>query len=522
MKPMEDKSQRSKKGSWCCRGFRLMAIAVIALIAMTWGCRDKDDFLLTETGTVVSFSTDTLRFDTVFTSRGSATRSIKVFNRNDRPVKLSKVAIEGDPGFFRMNVDGISANVVSGVEIAARDSLYIFVEVTIDPDQPLSVSPFVVQDRIVFELNGLEQRVLLEAWGQNANYIPFLDGKGQDYTLCANGDFVIGDDPRPYVIFGRLVVDECTCTVRKGTRIYMHGALIKDTVISQSPDQMVVDTSVTYYNDGAIFAVGQGRLIMEGTAEDPIIIQGDRLEPGFAEIPGQWFGIALLGGSKGSDLRHVEIRNAAFGVFADSATQIDLRQVRIENISGSGILARHAELLAENCLISNTGGQNVLLTYGGTYSFDYCTLSSYGNSAAALVMDNVRCEDFLCSEYRLNPLSVSFRNCIIAGSQRDEIQLVNFSTVAEDLDYRFEHCIVKVDELPEQEGFTDFFDHCNPCLNVTAADPLFLDVFGGQYSLDTASVANGYAIPLPLIPLDLLGVPRDPLNPDAGALELQL
>lgn len=514
--------QKWSEGRW----YRVSASLPVAVLCGVfllafWGCQDDDD-LLTIAGARVEFSVDTLRFDTVFTSRGSATRTLKVFNRNDRTIRLSKVAIDGDPGFFRMNVDGIPANVVSGVEIKAGDSLYIFVEVTVDPDQPLSVSPFVVQDRIRFELNGLEQVVALEAWGQNANYLPFIEGKGLDYSLCGNGDFVIGDDPRPYVIFGRMVIDDCTCTVRKGTRIYMHGALIKDTIVTENQAQMQLDTSFSYYNDGAIFAVGQGRLVMEGTEQEPIIIQGDRLEPGFANVPGQWFGIALIGGSRGSDLRNVEIKNAAFGVFVDSAAQVNLKQIRISNIAGSGILGRHADIQAENCLISNTGGQSVLLTYGGTYSFDYCTMASYGNSAAALVIDNIRCEDLLCSEFRLNPLKASFRNCVIAGSQRDEIQLVNFSSAAEDFDYRFEHCIVRVDELPEQEGFTDFFDNCTPCLNIGQDDPLFLDRVQGDYSLDSASVADGYAVPIPMIPKDLIGTPRDPVKPDAGALELQL
>lgn len=498
----------------------LCGMCAVLLVAIG-GCRDDEDFL-TETGAMVEFSVDTLRFDTVFTSRGSATRGIKVYNRNDQPVRLSSVVIEGDPGFFRMNVDGIAANVVNEVDIAAGDSLYIFVEVTIDPDQPLSVSPFVVEDRILIELNGLQQVIVLEAWGQNANYLPFLNGKGQDYSLCGNGDFVLGDDPRPYVIFGRLVIDDCTCTVREGTRLYMHGALIKDTVVTQNPDQMVFDTSIAYYNDGAIFVVGKGRLMMEGTIQDPIRIQGDRLEAGFANIPGQWFGIALIGGTKGNELSNVEIKNSAFGVFVDSAAQVSMSQVRISNISGSGILGRHASIDAKNCLVSNTGGQSVLLTYGGEYLFEYCTLASYGNSAATLVMDNVRCEDILCSQFRLNPLTARFRNCIVAGSQRDEIQLVNFSEFPEDLDYRFEHCVVRVDELPEQDAYTNFFDYCTPCLNISASDPLFLDGSAGDWSLDSLSVADGYATPIPGVSFDLIGTPRDPLSPDAGALELQL
>lgn len=501
--------------------FRYYLLLPVVLFVLFTACRDDEDFL-TEAGIPLEFSSDTLRFDTVFTERGSATRILKVYNRNDQPIRIGQIAIEGDPGFFRMNVDGIAGNVAREVEVAANDSLYLFVEVTIDPDQPLSVSPFVVEDGITFELNGNTQRVQLEAWGQNANYLPFLDGKGLDYSLCGNGDFVLGDDPRPYVIFGRMVVDDCTCTIRKGTQVYVHGALIKDTIVSVDTIEMTFDTSIAFYNDGAIFVGGEGRLVVEGTLEEPVVIQGDRLEEGFGEVPGQWFGIALLNGSSGNDIRHAEIKNSAFGLFVDSAAQVEVRNARIYNTAGSGILGRHAEIRAENCLVYNNGGQSVLLTYGGNYTFDYCTLASYGNSTSALVMDNVLCQDVLCTEFRLNPLQARFRNCIIAGSQRDEIQLANFSTDAADLDYKLENCVVRVDDLLEQEGFMDFFDLCAPCLNTTNQDPLFLNSSENNYQLDTMSVADGYAQPIPSIPADLIGTLRNATEPDAGALELPL
>ena len=59
--------------------------------------------------------------------------------------------LKNDPNsFFRINVDGITGNIAKDVEIAGKDSLYIFAEVTIDPDAPLSNSPFVIEDYLVF------------------------------------------------------------------------------------------------------------------------------------------------------------------------------------------------------------------------------------------------------------------------------------------------------------------------------------------------------------------------------------
>ena len=43
---------------------------------------------------MLEFSTDTLRFDTVFTELGSATRSFRVRNNNDLAVRISNVRLE--------------------------------------------------------------------------------------------------------------------------------------------------------------------------------------------------------------------------------------------------------------------------------------------------------------------------------------------------------------------------------------------------------------------------------------------
>ncbi|HMS53283.1 MAG TPA: hypothetical protein PKD56_13205, partial [Chitinophagales bacterium] len=117
----------------------------------------------------LTFSDDTLQFDTVFTTMGSTTNYFLAFNKSASKVKISNIRLgNGSQSAYRINVDGINGYEFKDVELWANDSLYIFVEVTIDPTD--LNTPFVVQDSVIFETNGNLQYVPLVAWGQNAHF----------------------------------------------------------------------------------------------------------------------------------------------------------------------------------------------------------------------------------------------------------------------------------------------------------------------------------------------------------------
>ena len=105
---------------------RISVLALALGIGLT-GCF-KEEF--TNSGdAMLEFSLDTLRFDTVFTQVGSATRSFRVYNPNELPVKLSKVYLENQRSFFSINVDGYQGPLVEEVEIRDGDSIWVFVQV---------------------------------------------------------------------------------------------------------------------------------------------------------------------------------------------------------------------------------------------------------------------------------------------------------------------------------------------------------------------------------------------------------
>jgi hypothetical protein len=461
----------------------------------------------------LAFSTDTLRFDTVFTSLGSATRFFKVYNPHNRSIRISRIYLaKGAQSRFRLNVDGLPGAVHTNIEMAPNDSLYVFAEVTINPDEPPSVSPFVLTEEVIFESNGNVQKVVLEAWGQNAVYLPSRFGAGGAVRYTCNGGEWVWNDPRPYVIYGIVVIDSCTVRIPAGTRVHVHGGLVR---VKQ-------DSVVVRYNDGLLVFQGAGRLLVEGTVERPVIFEGDRLEPEFSQVPGQWTGIWLQAGTSGHHIEHAVIRNSIIGIRVDSAADLTLRNTQIYQTANSGLIGVHARVRAENCLWYANGAYAVQLEYGGEYDFTYCTAAVFGGRGEALRMGNALCRDPLCSDFDAFPLRARFQNCVLLGSRPDQITLFNRTGSPADFDYRFEHCLVRVRDLLRPGDTPDFFDNCRPCLNVSSTDSVFLNITERNFRPDTLySKADGYAVPVPGIDTDLEGKMRDAVRPDAGCYERQ-
>ncbi|MBL7824992.1 MAG: right-handed parallel beta-helix repeat-containing protein [Saprospiraceae bacterium] len=459
----------------------------------------------------LEFSTDTLRFDTVFTQLGSATRYFKIYNPHKKSIRISSIYLEnGANSRFNLNVDGYSGDSFTDLEVAPNDSMYVFAEVTVNPND--QNSPFVLNENLVFETNGNVQKVVLEAWGQNAVYLPSRFGAGGVVGYGCDGGEWVWDDPRPYVIYGILVIDSCTVRMPAGTRVYVHGGLGK----------VVTDTAVYRYNDGFLAFLGQGKLIVEGTKNNPVIFESDRLESEFDEDPGQWTGIWLQSGSTGHQINHCIIRNSVIGIRIDSAADLTLRNTQIYNTASTGLIGIHAKITAENCLFHTNTGFSVQLEYGGDYQFRYCTAASYGVDGEALRMSNALCLDPGCEAYVSNPLKARFQNCIFFGSRADQITLFDRLDDPGQFDYQFTNCIVRVRDLLKENSYPDFLDHCVPCLNADQQDTIFLDPNKRDFHLDTLhSIANRYAVPLPGIDTDLDGKMRDAVAPDAGCFEIE-
>jgi hypothetical protein len=482
------------------------------LTAFLLSACNREDKFTTAGSDKLEFSLDTLRFDTVFTELGSATRFLRVYNRHKESIKISRIYLAGNQqSKFNLNVDGLPGDEHKDVVIYPNDSIYVFAEVTINPDDPLSVSPFFVYDSVMFETNGNVQSVTLEAFGQNANYFPSRWHKDSTAFFTCQGE-IVWDDPKPYVLYGWVGFTDCTLTIPAGARIHVHGGLSRQVF---SPDSTLI------YNSGLLYLGENAQLQVLGTVDKPVVIQGDRLEEDFQNAAGQWYGIYLAPGSRPHRIEHAVVKNSLFGIYADSSSNLSLKNVQVANTGGVGLLAVHANVDAENCLFYNNGNQCVALVYGGDYHFRYCTLANFGTDASALAMDNGLCANppFCNAALDVYRLNASFQNCIIYGSKRDEIVLNDYEEPSR-FNYSLSHCIVRVQELLNANtGYPDFFDHCKPCISAMPADALFADVNEDDYHLDTLSIAEEMALPLPGIFIDLEGTERDAIKPDIGCFE---
>ncbi|MDP4188188.1 MAG: hypothetical protein Q8905_09085, partial [Bacteroidota bacterium] len=114
----------------------------------------------------LKFSQDTVSFDTIFTTIGTPTKLLKIYNPTSQSVKISKVFLAGGgQSAFKLNIDGSEINPVENIEIYPHDSLFLFVIAKVE--QNFTDAPLFVHDSIVFITNGNMQHVELCAWGQD-------------------------------------------------------------------------------------------------------------------------------------------------------------------------------------------------------------------------------------------------------------------------------------------------------------------------------------------------------------------
>ncbi len=481
-----------------------LLLSVFILLLFFFSC--QKDAVYTGSDLDISFSSDTLRFDTVFTSIGSATRIIKVYNHQNRAISIREIRLSDEGKIFRMNVDGIPTTQASNVEIQGRDSIYIFVEVTVDPDQPSSFSPFIIEEAIIVNTGAEEKRIVLEAWGQNANYFPSRDAKGKINLLSCNLNRIIWNDPRPYVLYGILAIDSCELVIPAGSRIYVHGGVVRD--------------GQTVYNDGSLIMLKNGTLKVEGTVDKPVIIQGDRLETEFSLLAGQWAGIRFFAGSRGHVIQHAEIKNAITGIRADSLSSVRIENSMIHHTAGSGVVGIQADIDVYNSLFYNNGGPGVQFVYGGHYSLTYCTFANYNNQSDAVLLTNYLCSDPLCQEaVFVSPLKATITNCIIDGNADKEF-------FADDISRGQDVSIFQVDMMNNVIKHNDaenniVLSSCKNCIFTSTADMLFISRSEHDYTLAEGAKALDVATPLTNIPFDIRGRSRDPLTPDAGCYEFE-
>jgi hypothetical protein len=394
---------------------------IILFLTNFFACKDDFEDYSNNPQDLLSFSTDTLSFDTVLTTVNSPVMSFRVYNKNAKPLLISSVQLsEGVNSNFRINVDGFAGSYFENVEILANDSLLVLVN--IKPKENGNYTSTLFNDYVIFETHNIQQKVVLEAYGQDV------------YTWKGA---VISTDSllsslKPYLIYDSLVIERgATVEIEEGSVFYMYNAA-----------QLIV----------------RGTVKMKGSLEKPVVFRGSRtdnmLTIPYDLIPGQWGGIRIASESYGNELENVRIRNGKYGMDLEASgdperNKLFMKNVVLTNVSGTLLYAVNSHIIAENCEFSNA--KNALLhLVGGTHRFTHCTFANfypfrpelgwaYSNNETVILTDNVTDLKTGINEY-FPVIGSEFFNTIIWGGRASSTSAVKIESV--EIPYLFKNCLL--------------------------------------------------------------------------------
>ena len=475
------------------RIFYTIMIAVAALLA---ACSDDDSFT-TSPANLLTFSTDTVRLDTIFSRVPTATKTFWVYNRSGDGIRCVNIRLQrGNQTGFRVNVDGVylgqsAGYQVNDIDVRDKDSVRVFVELT--SPQSMSDEPMLVEDDLVFTLeSGVQQKVNLNAYAWDAELLRNVEIK-TDSTIRSS---------KPIVIYGGLKVDSsATLTVGAGTTLYFHN-----------------DAGIDVY----------GKLIADGTAEQNVVFRGDRIDRMFDylpydRVPGQWQGIHFHASSYENELNFTDIHSAYDGIVCDSSgiqwLKLSLYNSVIHNCQGYGLVSTNCVLDVFNCQITNTLNDCAAF-FGGGVMLRHCTIAQFypfdANRGGALRFANYRGEQtYPLYQFDVyNTLVTGYADDVVMGDFRDSIAVA----------YKFDHCLLRTPKDTTSNSLLTDIVWEEPEDTTTGGVKNFLlmdtDNLKYDFRLDSLSkavnagvkLADGYS------DYDRLGLRRND-NPDIGAYE---
>ncbi len=406
--------------------FVVLAAALCAAVSCM-----KDEDYTTSPADALSFSRDTLAFDTVLSGEPTSTATLTVYNRNGKAVRIPSVRLgKGAESPFAVTVDGtpLRDGTAADFEIASNDSMVVFAMAKLpytDSDTPVPA-----EDEVVFTTEaGREQSVALRAVGLDAVTLPAGLRVTRDTVIAA---------ARPVRVRDSIVVEEgATLTLAAGTRLLFH-----------SKAQLTV----------------RGTLVVAGTREKPVVLRGDRTDNMFNgqpydRIPGQWGGVTLAGSSYGNVISYADIHSGTWGVRVDSSdvtrSKLVIENSVIHNTQQNGLDVRMAQVTAGNCQFTNAGGDCVRVL-GGDVQMVHCTIARFyvftGGSGVALNFANYDGRVTL-------PLSrLAVYNSIVTGYAADELMgAQSTDNTAADFKCGFYNCLINT---ADNEETKKFFSNC--------------------------------------------------------------
>ena len=500
----------------------LYFISTLLLVILWSSCRK--DFEYTPSAGNLEFSKDTVYLDTIFTNIGSSTYTLRVYNPNRDDIEIPTIGLkQGQNSKYRLNVDGVAGKEFVNIPILAQDSLFIFIETTYDVSTNTE-NEFLYTDVIEFDSGVNLQEVPLVTLVKDAIFLyPSTLSDGTKETISLGMD-LNGEEIRvegffleeielefnkekPYVIYGYAVVNEGnSLNIEAGSRVHFH----KDSGI--------------YISDGASFNVNGALSIDQELLENEVIFEGDRLEPEFSNIPGQWGTIWLSEGSINNTISYLTLKNATTGLLVEGdglllSPTLSIMNTQIYNSANTNLWSKNSHITAENVILGGAGNVSLHLNLGGIYSFTHTTIANYWihgfRTGSALLIDNYNAA--LAGDL----IKADFKNCIVDGNSASELSLRDNDINA--FNFSFDHSLIKFQESSNQlndNPLYDFSDSTYYNQVILNQDLDFKDVTRNSYWIGETSAAKDIAKleDALLVPLDILGTNRIVL-PDIGAYE---
>ena len=420
----------------------VFAISIIVLSAVV-SCKKDGNF----TKNHLDFSADTILFDTIFTTIGSTTKRFKVYNNNVGTIRIDEIELMGgESSPFRINFDGVPGVYHEGIEINGRDSLFGFVEVTLEVNNV--TNPLVISDSIRFLTNGVNQYLNLDVWGQDAYF--------HVNELVAD-DIELWNNDKPHVLYGIVACgfpgldSNKTLTIPQGTQIHGH-----------KNSRLIVYKSV---------------LDIQGVAGNEVVFQGDRLESFYDDISGQWWGIHMIQ-AQTSSIDYAVIKNASVGLRVDttfSAVTLNMSNTYIDNSDFYNLnLVASPIVNAENCHFGKAGLASAFLFAGGEYNFKHCNFVNYWNGSrtgpAFAIQNWYQFEDLILVSSITNS---RFDNCIFYGNAASEFQIDTLEGF--EMDFQFNACLIKREEIYDYDNYSESV--------IWNVNPQFVDPFMDDFHL---------------------------------------
>lgn len=496
---------------------KIIFLLFVGLIISMSSCRE--DFVFEPSTGDLKFSRDTIYLDTVFSNIGSSTYTLKVYNTSDKDIKIPTIKLgKGQNSKYRMTVDGMTGEnnrIFRNVELLAKDSMYIFIETTagISDANP---NDFLYTDQIQFDSGANLQKVELVTLVQDAYFIfpnkqngiiesipiGFNDdgtvletnGRNLSQNHPDNGDEYLLKTDKPYVIYGYASVPSGKIlTIPGGARVHFH------------------DGSGLVIQEGGTLDIA-GSTSVTTALENEVIFEGDRLEPSFSDVPGQWGTVYLRQGSINNSIKNLTLKNAVVGLLIENNSGImTIENTQIYDCSNVGILARAATIEGKNMVINTAGVATLACTLGGSYEFKHCTFNNnWGSSKqVAVLIDNYYTNSETNQQFAFDLLKADFRNCIIFGSNQIELLINKGTDTSKQFNTMFSKCQIKFNNTNNQ--FTNnpnysFINDTNEIIKNGVAD--FQNIIKNKLVIGELSDAKGFGTAIN-VPFDILGNPRN-------------